>query len=54
MYAFLAGHETSATALTWALYLISQSEELQEDLYQEVQDSLENGEIVYSSLKVCL
>ncbi|AJI75274.1 cytochrome P450 family protein [Francisella philomiragia subsp. philomiragia ATCC 25015] len=48
---FLAGHETSATALTWALYLISQSEELQEDLYQEVQDSLENGEIAYSSLK---
>ena len=33
---FLAGHETSASALTWALYLIASSEYWQEKLRDEV------------------
>lgn len=32
---FLAGHETSATALTWALYLIGSCPDLQQTLYEE-------------------
>jgi cytochrome P450 len=33
---FLAGHETSASALTWAVYLLSLYPEIQERAYQEV------------------
>lgn len=33
---FLAGHETSAAALTWTLYLISQFPEEQDKLYAEI------------------
>ncbi len=33
---FLAGHETSASALTWALYLLARCPDLQEVLYAEI------------------
>jgi cytochrome P450 len=33
---FLAGHETSASALTWALYLIAQSPDVQQRMHTEV------------------
>lgn len=33
---FLAGHETSASTLSWALYLISFDEKTQQDLYEEI------------------
>lgn len=33
---FLAGHETSASALTWALYLIAESPDVQERMHTEV------------------
>ncbi|MDD2781610.1 cytochrome P450 [Sulfuricurvum sp.] len=33
---FLAGHETSASALTWAIYLLSLYPDIQERAYQEV------------------
>ena len=32
---FLAGHETSASALTWALYLVAQSPDVQQRLHEE-------------------
>ncbi|WP_244947443.1 cytochrome P450 [Allofrancisella inopinata] len=48
---FLAGHETSATALTWALYLISQSDDLQNDLLLEINHALIDNSIQYQSLK---
>jgi cytochrome P450 len=34
---FLAGHETTASALTWSLYLISQCSEMQQAMLQEVE-----------------
>jgi cytochrome P450 len=33
---FLAGHETSASALTWASYLVAKSPEIQERMHAEV------------------
>ena len=33
---FLAGHETSASALSWSLYLIAKHPEVQEKLYNEI------------------
>ncbi|WP_295953146.1 cytochrome P450 [Rhodoferax sp.] len=33
---FLAGHETSASALTWALYLLAKAPDIQERMHQEV------------------
>jgi cytochrome P450 len=38
---FLAGHETSASALTWALYLIASCPDIQERMHQEVRTLLE-------------
>ena len=38
---FLAGHETTALALTWALYLLSKAPHARERLYREVEDVLD-------------
>ncbi|MBL1376412.1 cytochrome P450 [Zobellella iuensis] len=37
---FLAGHETSASALTWSLYLLALYPDIQEQAHQEVQQVL--------------
>ncbi len=37
---FLAGHETTSTALTWTFYLLSQNPEIEETLYREVKSVL--------------
>ena len=34
---FLAGHETSASALAWSLYLLAENQEVQTRLAEEVQ-----------------
>lgn len=41
---FLAGHETSASALTWAIYLLSLYPEVQERAYYEVMSMVGAGE----------
>jgi len=43
MTLFLAGHETTATALSWTLYLLSQHPEMAEKLRAEVDSVLEGG-----------
>jgi len=40
---FLAGHETSANALTWCLYLLSQNPEIEQRLRHEVNAALPDG-----------
>jgi cytochrome P450 len=37
---FLAGHETTALALTWAFYLLSQSPEVERRLHRELDETL--------------
>jgi cytochrome P450 len=37
---FLAGHETSASALSWASYLLANSPEIQERMHAEIQEVL--------------
>ncbi len=47
---FLAGHETSASALAWALYLLALYPDWQEKLAAEAQAAL-SGEIGFSAMK---
>ncbi len=44
---FLAGHETSATAMGWSLYLLSQCSHLQEQLLAEIRSVVGDREIEY-------
>ena len=48
---FLAGHETSASALSWALYLLSESPALQEDLHAEIVSAAGDDPIGFEHLK---
>jgi cytochrome P450 len=48
---FLAGHETSASALTWSLYLLSKCPHLQKEIRKEIADNAVNGKIVFESIK---
>src|SRR4029453_6694032 len=40
---YLAGHETTANALSWTLYLLAAQSGLQEELATEVKDALVGG-----------
>lgn len=42
---FLAGHETSAASLAWSIYLIANSDEIQNNLYLEIKEHFGSGEI---------
>ena len=42
MTLFLAGHETTANALTWTLYLISQNPQVEDKIIEEIKQVLEN------------
>ena len=48
---FLAGHETSASALTWALYLVAQAPEVQERMHREAVALGADGDTGGSPLK---
>jgi cytochrome P450 len=48
---FLAGHETSASALTWACYLLAKAPEIQERVKLEVATQLQGGSVTQADLK---
>jgi len=39
---FLAGHETNTTTLSWAIYELSQHQDIQEKIFQEIQNKIGN------------
>jgi cytochrome P450 len=43
MTLFLAGHETTANALTWTLYLISQNRQVEDKIIEEIKEVLESN-----------
>lgn len=47
---FLAGHETSAAALAWALYLLASHPEWQDKVAQEAQEAIAPEKIYFSAL----
>jgi len=47
MTIFLAGHETTASALTWTFYLISQHPEVYKKLKKEIDEVVGNGEMTF-------
>ena len=48
---FLAGHETSASSLTWTLYLVSNDQDLQQRLAQEIDQVVGNRPFEFSDIK---
>jgi len=48
---FLAGHETSASALTWSIYLLSLAPEVQEKAHAEAQEVFDKEGVSVSSVK---
>lgn len=48
---FLAGHETSASSLSWTLYLLAMDQEVQERLHREASTALGNRAPKFSDMK---
>ena len=48
---FLAGHETSASALSWALHLLAHSPDVQKRLHEEARRSFDPGNVEPGELK---
>jgi cytochrome P450 len=48
---FLAGHETSASALAWSLYLLSKSPDLQIKILDEINEKVGQKSIEYADVK---
>lgn len=48
---FLAGHETSASALAWALYLLSRSPDLQRAMHEEIESVAGGRDLEFSDIK---
>lgn len=48
---FLAGHETSASALTWSLYLISNCQDLQYKMFAEINEVAPGRAFIFDDLK---
>lgn len=51
MTIFLAGHETTANALAWTFYLISQNPEVYKKLKDEIKTIVGDGEITFQHLQ---
>ena len=51
MTLFAAGHETTAVALTWTLYLLSRHPEIERKLHDEVDCLLGEGEATFANLE---
>lgn len=48
---FLAGHETSASALTWACHLLANAPDIQERMYREAMEQLGDRQPEYTDMK---
>lgn len=48
---FLAGHETTASSLTWSLYLLSLNPRWQDKVYEELKDVMQEEELKISHIK---
>jgi len=48
---FLAGHETSASALTWSLYLIAECPHVQDKMLVEINQNSQGKKIDFASIK---
>ena len=48
---FLAGHETSASALTWSLYLLANTPDIQQKVFQEVEAVTGGNEIEFQHIR---
>ncbi len=48
---FLAGHETTASSLTWAIHLIANCPDFQEVIYKEIMEVVGDREIEYSDIQ---
>lgn len=40
---FVAGHETTAILMTWALYMVAQHEDIQQQLHHEISEIMQQG-----------
>ncbi|MEO0881316.1 MAG: cytochrome P450 [Pseudomonadota bacterium] len=48
---FLAGHETTASALTWAFYILAQQPDILNRLRADVQDNTNGGSLDFNAVK---
>ena len=48
---FLAGHETSASSLSWCLYVLGEAPELQRQLQEDLLDVSPTGELAFADLR---
>lgn len=51
MTIFIAGHETTANALTWALYLLAQNPEIEKKLQEEIDTVLQGRPVSFEDLR---
>jgi len=49
-FLFLAGHETSASALSWALYLIANSPDVQQRMHEEAEEAFGDRKPAYEDM----
>lgn len=50
-FLFLAGHETSASALSWSLYLLAMRQDVQERVFKEVTEVFGDRDVEFGDIK---